>query len=725
MKKVMFYCQHVLGMGHFMRSMALIRGLKEFQVCFLNGGEMIPGFEFPDSVEVVNLPPLKSDAAFKEIQGVDGQSLAEIQQARVRRLLAEFERFQPDVVIIELFPFGRKKFAFELIPLLARIRLKGSAVKVVCSLRDILISRPDQARYEAQVCALMNRYFDALFIHADPSFQRLEETFARVHELNVDIKYTGYVVQGTPDLAASVEDLTDFAKPVKNDEPLILVSIGGGRVGYELLVNAIEASDLIYAALPHRMLIFGGPYLPAEQFLQLQALAADKPHIILRQYTTHFLDFLRQADLSISMAGYNTCMDILSTGVRAMVWPFTGGDNNEQTLRADKLEQLGLVSVIRPDELQPLRLAEKIVQQLRTEPTPATLDMSGVKKTAAFLTNLLQEKNMSLSKSQRFPKTWSSQSQSFFVITQAHVISSDEGARNPQGTTCKSKVSGISPCGRNDMAEQLPFFKNLESELRASLERLQTGARRVHIFLRDDDIDEDEESLRHLLDISFSRGTPLNLEIIPGRLTPAAIKLLKAYKRYLPHLLELNQHGWQHHNHENEGRKCEFGISRTFDQQLADISQGKRLLEDIFGERFYPVFTPPWNRCAAATFAALDQLEFKVLSKDWDQQPVKGYRFQEISTTLDLFRWQGDPALKPPTEIIKTLIQQLDKLNPIGLLLHHKVMDDEAFSFLDWLLACLTQYSNVQFHTFQGLQQLLTPEIMASAHQGQELILTA
>lgn len=681
MKKVLFYCQHVLGMGHFMRSMALIRGLKEFRVCFLNGGEMIPGFEFPDSVEVVNLPPLKSDTAFKEIQTVDGQSLAETQQARVRSLLAEFERFQPDAVIIELFPFGRKKFAFELIPLLAHIRLKGSAIKVVCSLRDILISRPDQARYEAQVCTLMNRYFDALLIHADPSFQRLEETFAGVHELDVDISYTGYVVQAASNLAPPSEDLSNFVKPARSDEPLILVSIGGGRVGYELLVSAIEASELIQAALPHRMLIFGGPYLPADQFLQLKALAADKSHIILRQYTTQFLAYLRQADLSISMAGYNTCMDILSTGVRAIVWPFTGGDNNEQTLRANKLEQLGLISVIGPDELQPLRLAEKIAQQLRIEPTPATLDIRGVEKTAAFLTDLLQEKNMSRSKSQQFPKLWPSQSQF--------------------------------------------LFKDLESELRLSLEQLQTEDRAVHIFLRDDDIDEDEESLRYLLDISFSRGTPLNLEIIPGRLTPAAIELLKAYKRYLPHLLELNQHGWQHLNYENEGRKCEFGISRTFDQQLADISQGKRLLEDIFGDRFYPVFTPPWNRCTAATFAILDQLEFKVLSKDWDQQPVKGYRFQEISTTLDLFRWQGDPALKPPTEIVKTLIQQLDKLNPIGLLLHHKVMDDEAFCFLDWLLAYLTQYPNVRFHTFQSLQQLLTPEIMVSAHQGQELILTA
>ncbi|GAB4458801.1 MAG: hypothetical protein Fur0044_51770 [Anaerolineae bacterium] len=42
------------------------------------------------------------------------------------------------------------------------------------------------------------------------------------------------------------------------------------------------------------------------------------------------------------------------------------------------------------------------------------------------------------------------------VTTQAHVISSDEGARNPQGATVKSKALGISPSGRNDMPEQLP-----------------------------------------------------------------------------------------------------------------------------------------------------------------------------------------------------------------------------------------------------------------------------
>src|SRR5262245_21527550 len=121
-RKVMFYCQHVLGMGHFIRSAEIVRGLDAFDVCFLNGGEIIPGFDLPPSVEVINLPPIKTDAGFGEIHPADESiTLDEIKNVRQRRILDEYERIRPDILIIELFPFGRLKFAFELIPLLERI----------------------------------------------------------------------------------------------------------------------------------------------------------------------------------------------------------------------------------------------------------------------------------------------------------------------------------------------------------------------------------------------------------------------------------------------------------------------------------------------------------------------------------------------------------------------------------------------------------------------------
>ena len=60
--RVMFYSQHVLGMGHLVRSLEIIRGLAEFEVCFVNGGELVAGFAPPPAVKVVNLPPLLAGA---------------------------------------------------------------------------------------------------------------------------------------------------------------------------------------------------------------------------------------------------------------------------------------------------------------------------------------------------------------------------------------------------------------------------------------------------------------------------------------------------------------------------------------------------------------------------------------------------------------------------------------------------------------------------------------
>lgn len=197
-KRAMFYCQSVLGMGHLIRSAEIVRGLadNDFEISFLNGGETAGEIELPSSITVVNLPPIKSDLEFREIHASDGlRDLEEVKEARRQRILGEFARFRPHVLIIELFPFGRRKFAFELIPLLERINAGGRVTKVVCSLRDILVSKRDQARFEDQVCNLMNRYFDLLLVHADPRFQRLEETFPSARRIECPIRYTGFVVQ--------------------------------------------------------------------------------------------------------------------------------------------------------------------------------------------------------------------------------------------------------------------------------------------------------------------------------------------------------------------------------------------------------------------------------------------------------------------------------------------------------------------------------------------------
>src|SRR5215470_16042897 len=161
-----------------------------------------------------------------------------------------------------------------------------------------------------------------------------------------------------------------------------------------------------------------------------------------------------------------------------------------------------------------------------------------------------------------------------------------------------------------------------------SLTRLKSSlaqqAAPPRIFFRDDDVDEDEATLRRLLRLFLERNTPINLGVIPGRLTSACAELLAQSVGATPALLELNQHGWLHLNHEREGRKCEFGPSRTYAEQLADVAQGQARMTEAFGLNWSPVFIPPWNRCTEETRRAIDYLGFRALSAKLGRSVVTG-----------------------------------------------------------------------------------------------------
>jgi len=384
MKRLMFYCQHILGMGHLVRSMEIVRGLvPDFQICFINGGEIVQGFDIPSGVEVVNLPAIKTDSEFQELQVVDStHTLEEVQEVRCAELLQVLDRFQPDVLMIELFPFGRRRFSFELIPLVERAKARGT--KIVCSLRDIVVTKSDRAKHEEKVCKLINKYFDLLLVHGDPQFQPLEETFSRIGDLNCEIRFTGYVAQSQP----KVDEEQVY---LNLDKPLILVSVGGGRFGHELLDCVVETAPILNHQIPHRIQVFTGPFMPDWKLLELQSKVVDRTNICVDRYTPNLLSYMRRADLSISMSGYNTTMNVLTTGVRSMLLPFTGNDDQEQRIRAQKLASLGVVEMIQPEDLEPNLFARKVVTYLQQQPSRIQFDCAGVEKTATQLKQFLDQ----------------------------------------------------------------------------------------------------------------------------------------------------------------------------------------------------------------------------------------------------------------------------------------------------------------------------------------------
>jgi predicted glycosyltransferase len=381
MKKLMFYCQHILGIGHLIRSMEIVRGLTEdFQIYFINGGEIIQGFQVPAGVEVINLPAVKTDREFQALQVPDGfASIDNLLEHRRNLLLEIFDRVQPDVLMVELFPFGRRRFSTELVPLLEQA--KASGTKTVCSLRDIVVTKQDQARHEEKVCKLMNRHFDMLLIHGDPTFMPLETSFSRVNDLTCKVYYTGYVVQQTE----------RSHSPILTSKPLILASVGGGRFGHELLYCVAEASAILEKAIPHHIQMYTGPFSPDDVLESLQTIATQRSNLAVDRYTPDLQSYMHQSDLSISMAGYNTTMNILSTGTRAMLLPFTGNDDQEQRIRSERLEELGVVQVIQSTDLHPERFAQKVIAALQQQPLTRTFDLQGVEKTALLVRSLIPQ----------------------------------------------------------------------------------------------------------------------------------------------------------------------------------------------------------------------------------------------------------------------------------------------------------------------------------------------
>lgn len=400
--KIMFYCQYLAGMGHLVRSTEIIRSLvKEFQVCLVNGGQPIAGFEFPADVEVVELPALLEEAG--KLKAVEhSQDINDLKERRTQMLLNVFDRFQPDCLITECFPFSKHKVKFELLPLLDRAKAAIRPVKVVCSLRDLIMtqSRSSEAmekRYD-KVCDLIDRYYDLVLVHGDPNLQRLDSFFPRVSDLNCEVYYTGYVAQSAPEFAPMA---IDDQLALSQNTPMIVASVGGGRFGYELLSAVVSASAILEPVIPHRIYAFTGPFMPDQQVLQLEhSIARQKfnpQNIILRRYTPHLLEYLNKAELSISLGGYNTTMNILRTGVRALIYPAASEEQTgEQTSRATMLAKKGVLELLRGEDLLGDRLAQRILDCLDREPVAHAFDLQGAQRSALRLKQLLYSSVMAV-----------------------------------------------------------------------------------------------------------------------------------------------------------------------------------------------------------------------------------------------------------------------------------------------------------------------------------------
>ena len=367
---VLIHVQHLLGIGHLQRARHIGAALaaRGIAVTLVSGGLPVSGFAPAPGLHLIQLPPIRAlDAHFALVDG-NGRPVDDaLRAARRDALLQAFAQTQPDIVVIEGFPFARRAFRFELDPLIAAARQAGTPV--ICSVRDIVNPRDDPARHR-EIVDRVRADFDHVLVHGDPNLIPFEASFPAAAQIGDQLRYTGYVAgprSPAPTSASSGE---------------VLVSAGGGPSGYALLQAAIAARRLgCVAEAPWRLLAGAG--LPGAEFAAL--VDAAPAGVVVERFRADFRDLLGGCRVSVSQAGYNTVLDILSARKRAVLVPFAEEREREQLLRAEHLAALGAAELVRESEQSPQRLAAAIERAASRAPAALEIDMNGAETSARLI----------------------------------------------------------------------------------------------------------------------------------------------------------------------------------------------------------------------------------------------------------------------------------------------------------------------------------------------------
>lgn len=369
--RVLYYVQHLLGVGHVFRTMRIVSVLiqRGFHVDLVYGGERLPDFD-GCGAQVHFLPSLVSRKGdFSVLLAEDGNPASDSYKADRRdRLLNILAMSIPDIIVTEAFPFGRRQMHFELLPLMEAAKSLPTPPAIFASVRDIL-QEGNKPKKDRQTVELVHGYFDGVLVHGDPGLIKLDATFPFAEEIADRTYYTGIV---TPEPGAPAEEIFD-----------VVVSAGGGLLGQELISSAVEAR-LRSVLKEARWCVLTGPYLDTSEYARLERLSDE--NMVLRPFMPELHRSLATAKLSISLAGYNTVADIMTAGCRAIISPQWNDKETEQLHRAQLLSERGLVEMIGHREKTAPALCAAI-DRVMDQPAPdwSSIRRHGSQRTADIL----------------------------------------------------------------------------------------------------------------------------------------------------------------------------------------------------------------------------------------------------------------------------------------------------------------------------------------------------
>lgn len=363
---ILMYCQYNYGIGHMTRTLVIANELaKDHQVTLICGGKP-SGDALSNNENLLHLYHIKKDSLEW------GLPLANTNRAksngiedRQHYIKTIVDLIQPDILWIESFPFARRVSRSEILTSIAYTRKKHPKCKIYSSARDVLLKYGGDPEYRSRISLDLNCYFDAVFVHSDPTKIPFELTFGPLTQIECPIIYTGFVCRRAP---------KHIQRAIWSSNSDIIASYGGSDAGREITLKTIECHQEFYSQKP--LHIFLSPR--CNEFADnLKIQISNKQNITLHPFSWDYINHLASTSLSISMGGYNSVIEAIAHQTPSIMVPYDG--NMEQQIRLEQLKDEGPIAIINSTDLNAHSL-HKHMESLATRPIPSKLpniDMNG------------------------------------------------------------------------------------------------------------------------------------------------------------------------------------------------------------------------------------------------------------------------------------------------------------------------------------------------------------
>ena len=364
--RIVFLVTHLLGTGHLARIAQIADAFANagHEALVLSGGMPAP-LAAPKIARLQQLPAVHSDATFTALSDAAGDIAGEmVFAARIEAIRVTVRDFAPDVLVTELFPFGRRKLATEFE---AGIEAAQGAL-ILCSIRDIL-QMPRKAGRKEEAEERLLQLYDGILFHGDPALAGLDASWPLPNTLRPLVREAGYI--GDSAIGTGSGD---------DGHGEIVVAAGGGAVGEAVFGAAIEAAKL--SDERWRLLVgreHGIGTLPA--------------NMIVERVRPDFRAVLSRCRVGVLQCGYNTAMDVIATGARAVFCPFEGDGETEQLHRARAMAERYGTGILREADLSGETLARAVGMALaRPKPDYSALSLDGAMRSVGIVEAMLEEK---------------------------------------------------------------------------------------------------------------------------------------------------------------------------------------------------------------------------------------------------------------------------------------------------------------------------------------------